>query len=111
MAMWQFPDVTINIDNLGGNVNMAESLKWYHEAHGQNKTHGDPHQVNNEGDAAHDHECHAGDDATPWGPDCLNALLTVLQKILCKGNCMMQIKHDHHKTGSCQRSGLRGGEK
>ena len=41
--MWQFQDVTIDIDNLGGNVNMAELLKWYHEVHGQNKTHGGPH--------------------------------------------------------------------
>ena len=51
MAMWQFRDVTIDIDNLGGDVNnvMPESLKCYHEAHGQNRTRGDPHQVDNEG--------------------------------------------------------------
>ena len=88
---------------------MAESLKWYHEAHGQNRTHGDPHQVNNKRDAVH--KRHAGDDATPWGPDYSNALLTTPQKILRKGNRMMQIKHDHHKTGSYQRFRLRGGEK
>ena len=75
MAMWRFRDATIDIDNLGGDVNMAESLKWYHEAHGQNRTRGDPHQVNNERDAVY--ERHARDDATPRGPDYSNALLTV----------------------------------
>ena len=109
MAMWRFRDVTIDIDNLGGDVNMAESLKWYHEAHGQNRTRGDPHQVDNERDAVH--ERHAGGDATPRGPDYSNALLTVPQKILRKGNRVMRIKHDHHKTGSYQRFGPRGGEK
>ena len=109
MAMWRFRVVTIDIDNLGGDVNKAESLKWYHEAHGQNRTRGDPHQVDNERDAVH--ERHAGDDATPRGPDYSNALLTVPQKILHKGNRVMRIKHDHHKTGSYQRFGPRRGEK
>ena len=88
---------------------MAESPQWYHKAHGQNRTCSDPHQVDNKGDAAH--ERHAGDDTMPQGPNYLNALLTVLQKILHKGNHVMQIKHDHHKTGSHQRFGPRGGEK
>ena len=111
MAMWRFRGVTINIDNLGGDVNMAESPKWYNEAHGQNRTRGNPHQVNNGGDSVH--ERRAGDDATPRGPDYPNAMLAVPRKILRmrKGNRAMQIKHDHHKAGSYQRFGPRGGGK
>ena len=60
---------------------MAESLKWHHEAHAQNQIRGDPHQVDNEGDAVH--RRHAGDDATPQGPDYSNALLAVY----CRRSC------------------------
>ena len=71
MALWRFRDVTIDIDNLGpgGDFNMAELLespKRYHEAHGQNRTRGDHHQVHNynEGGAVHEAPAAAGRTAT-----------------------------------------------